>query len=225
MNLREALKRAEDLGCQVDHVYRTGELRIKAPDRPRTVKVNSRRKDCPRSLQTVVNQLRRKRDQSTGENSQHGRSPAGSGGHQGLLLQEGSVRPEETRQDDIAGPESAVQHQCEHPPCPPEGVGLTLPKPLKIEMSEKDKKRFERQLVIAKEQFRRYKDLYEKESRIDQKTPDPEKHPDWNSSYWKPLIQAKMEARRKRMADAALKIMDWSNKEEAIKAILEGSHA
>ena len=50
MSLREALAAALALGCVVEEVRRTGELRVRHPSRAKTVKVNGRRKDVGRAL-------------------------------------------------------------------------------------------------------------------------------------------------------------------------------
>ena len=57
-NLREALIHATQLGCEVEHVNRTGEVRVYLPGR-RSVRINSRRKDAPRALTTLLRQLER----------------------------------------------------------------------------------------------------------------------------------------------------------------------
>lgn len=59
-NLREALVRALQLGLEVEHVNRTGEVRVYISGRP-SVRLNGRRKDAPRALTTMLNQIERGR--------------------------------------------------------------------------------------------------------------------------------------------------------------------
>lgn len=56
-NLRDALKRARELGFQVEEVFRTGELRFSHPQFARTFRVNSRRKDASRVLTMRIRQV------------------------------------------------------------------------------------------------------------------------------------------------------------------------
>lgn len=58
MNLNEALRAACELGCQVKAVRRTGEIRVRHPMLPRYVRVNIRRKDCPRELTQFLRKCR-----------------------------------------------------------------------------------------------------------------------------------------------------------------------
>jgi len=55
-NLREALELAEQLGCTVGPVRRTGEIRVSHPAIRKAVRLNGRRKDAPRSLVTLLRQ-------------------------------------------------------------------------------------------------------------------------------------------------------------------------
>lgn len=57
MNLREALKAASDMGCAVNGVHGTGEVRITHPMMERKIVCNNRRKDAPRELTTRLAQL------------------------------------------------------------------------------------------------------------------------------------------------------------------------
>jgi len=57
-NLREALICATQLGLEVEHVNRTGEVRVYLPGR-RSMRLNARRKDAPRALTTLLNQIKR----------------------------------------------------------------------------------------------------------------------------------------------------------------------
>jgi hypothetical protein len=57
-NLREALIHATQLGCEVEYVNRTGEVRVYLPGH-RSVRLNGRRKDAPRALTTLLNQIER----------------------------------------------------------------------------------------------------------------------------------------------------------------------
>jgi hypothetical protein len=50
MNLREALRAARDLGCNAQHLRRTGEIIVSHPSIARRIVVNSRRKDATREL-------------------------------------------------------------------------------------------------------------------------------------------------------------------------------
>ena len=53
-NLRIALDHGRRLGCQVDHLVRTGEQVIRHASVPRRVRFNSRRKDAPRAVVTFL---------------------------------------------------------------------------------------------------------------------------------------------------------------------------
>jgi hypothetical protein len=57
MNLRDALSLAERAGCRVAQVRRHGEYRIHPPHGGASVKVNQRRKDCPRKLTVLLRRL------------------------------------------------------------------------------------------------------------------------------------------------------------------------
>lgn len=63
-NLREALREAEDLGCTVRHIIRTGELTITPPWGGKWIRINMRRKDAPRSLTTLLGKIRRNNGQN-----------------------------------------------------------------------------------------------------------------------------------------------------------------
>ena len=57
MNRRGALGVAKNLGCCIERVRRTGELRVSHPDLPRPIRINSRRKDTGRILTVALRQL------------------------------------------------------------------------------------------------------------------------------------------------------------------------
>ena len=57
MNLREALREAIECGCEVTRIRRTGEMRVRAPN-CHPFRVNSRRKDSPKVLETLLRQLK-----------------------------------------------------------------------------------------------------------------------------------------------------------------------
>jgi len=59
-NLRDALEYARHLGCAITDVKKTGELRVGHLLMCKPVKVNERRKDCPRELSTFLRRLERK---------------------------------------------------------------------------------------------------------------------------------------------------------------------
>lgn len=56
-SLRAALDRARRLGCAVQPVRRTGEIRVTPPLPLRPVVVNARRKDTPRALLVALRRL------------------------------------------------------------------------------------------------------------------------------------------------------------------------
>lgn len=57
-SLREALKCARKIGCQVDYPNRTGEVRVTTPDGRRS-RINGRRKDATLRLLTLMRQTMR----------------------------------------------------------------------------------------------------------------------------------------------------------------------
>lgn len=87
---------------------------------------------------------------------------------------------------------------------------VDLPKPLKTEMSPKDAKRFRDRLWNVEQEIRRYRAFYDKENRLRTRTSTNED---------------KNEARLGRMAETGKKIGELCCKREAIKTILEDSHA
>lgn len=62
MNAREALRRARALGCTVETVRRTGEVRITPPGGGKvvTTAVPTRRKDASRVLVQLIKKLEKK---------------------------------------------------------------------------------------------------------------------------------------------------------------------
>lgn len=56
-NLRHCLKSAQKLGCTVEVVHRTGEIRCSHPTVPESVRVDRRRKSSPRALTCWLNHL------------------------------------------------------------------------------------------------------------------------------------------------------------------------
>jgi hypothetical protein len=58
-NLREALDLARRLGCAVEPMRRSGEVRIVPPGSGLPVVVNARRKDSPRVLVVALRRLER----------------------------------------------------------------------------------------------------------------------------------------------------------------------
>ena len=54
-NLRESLKLAKELGCDVKR--KDGEVVIRHPSQPRPIHVNARRKSTPRKLVTYLRRL------------------------------------------------------------------------------------------------------------------------------------------------------------------------
>jgi len=59
INRRNALQLARHLGCEIQPVRGTGELRVFHPDLPRPVRINARRKDAGRALSKALRQLAR----------------------------------------------------------------------------------------------------------------------------------------------------------------------
>jgi hypothetical protein len=56
-NLRQTLKYAEKLGCKVEKIRRSGEIRISHRDLPRPIRINGRRKDVPRKLESALRRI------------------------------------------------------------------------------------------------------------------------------------------------------------------------
>jgi len=56
-NLTNCQKDARKLGCAVEAVDRTGEIRFSHPSIPQSVRVDSRRKDAPRQLTRWLNRV------------------------------------------------------------------------------------------------------------------------------------------------------------------------
>ena len=54
LTLREALRLALNLGCTVEQVRGTGEVRVSHPMQSRTVRLNSRRHDAPKVLMVLL---------------------------------------------------------------------------------------------------------------------------------------------------------------------------
>jgi len=61
LNLAECIRAAQQLGCQVEPVHGTGEVRFAHPSMLKTVTVNRRRKDAPRKLTHWINCLSSRR--------------------------------------------------------------------------------------------------------------------------------------------------------------------
>ena len=57
LNRHEAVRLAVRLGCHVEAVRRTGEVRITHPAWSRSVLINNRRKDVGRQLVTLLRRL------------------------------------------------------------------------------------------------------------------------------------------------------------------------
>jgi hypothetical protein len=66
VNMRRAFRLAADLGCDIRNRPGTGETIITHPLFPRPIRVSANRKDCPRSLSTALNHLRRGRPDHVG---------------------------------------------------------------------------------------------------------------------------------------------------------------
>ena len=219
INLREALKEAEDLGCQVAHVRRTGEIRIHAPDRPKSVKLNSRRKDCPKSLETVVQQLRKKvrqlmrkdahcKNTSARFNGNDVGAPSntarnGTSRTSIVLLPEGDRNPE---QDLPRGPVQAGD-QVGHPACPTVEPAVT-------ELSPEERKRLQHKLDGVILEIRRLEAFYAKERHFRFKIPkrcEPSRQEE---------AEAKDESRLLRMEETAKKIGELCCKREVLRVNL-----
>lgn len=56
-NLRQALRSARSLGCRVRCPRRTGEVLVSHPAVPGSVRVNARRKDAPRALTGLLDEV------------------------------------------------------------------------------------------------------------------------------------------------------------------------
>lgn len=56
-NLADCERIARQCGCEVAPVKGTGEIRFSHPKMPKSVRVDSRRKDAPRALTTWLNHL------------------------------------------------------------------------------------------------------------------------------------------------------------------------
>lgn len=219
MNLREALRDAEHLGCEVTRIHRTGELRVKAPDRDRTVKLNSRRKDCPKSLETVVQQLRKKvrqlmrkdahcKNTSARFNGNDVGAPSntarnGTSRTSIVLLPEGDRNPE---QDLPRGPVQAGD-QVGHPACPTVEPAVT-------ELSPEERKRLQHKLDGVIEEIRRLETFYAKERHFRFKIPkrcEPSRQEE---------AEAKDESRLLRMEETAKKIGELCGKRESLRTAL-----
>lgn len=57
MNLSAAIDVAKQLGCTVQNLRRTGELIFRHPMIPTTVRINGRRKDCPREATSFLREV------------------------------------------------------------------------------------------------------------------------------------------------------------------------
>lgn len=60
MNRRNALILARSLGCRINPVIATGEIRVSHPCMPQSLTINGRRKDCERKLTCFLRALVRK---------------------------------------------------------------------------------------------------------------------------------------------------------------------
>jgi molybdopterin synthase catalytic subunit len=56
-NMLNALEHAREVGCSVDVVHRTGELRISHPLYTKSIRVSASRKDAPRALTSMLRQI------------------------------------------------------------------------------------------------------------------------------------------------------------------------
>jgi hypothetical protein len=56
-NLAELLAHARDLGIEVNHLRRTGEIQLSHPSQPKRPRLNGRRKDAPRCASSFVNRV------------------------------------------------------------------------------------------------------------------------------------------------------------------------
>jgi len=61
MNLRDAIREARRLGCSVERISGTGEIRVFHPEFPKPIRLNSRRKDSPRDLTAKLRRLAKRR--------------------------------------------------------------------------------------------------------------------------------------------------------------------
>lgn len=205
MNLRKALYDAEHLGCEVSKIYRTGELRVKAPDRDRTVKLNSRRKDCPRALSTIVQQLRRKKDgqwkskSARSEGNQHSATGPRKLGVVGTLPPSEAAAPEE----DLLGNQG-------------QGHGGPIGHPPGQEpvIAPEERKRLQRELDGVIEEIRRLEAFYAKERHYRFKIPKRVEPSGQEKA------EAKDGARLRRMEETAKKIGVLCCKREVLKANL-----
>lgn len=59
MNRRDALSLAHNLGCAIDYVHASGEVRVSHPLMPKSVTINNRRKDADRWLTCFLTKLLR----------------------------------------------------------------------------------------------------------------------------------------------------------------------
>lgn len=57
LNLAKCLQAARRLGCRVEPVHRTGEIRFVHPRMLKCITVNGRRKDAPRELTSWMNRV------------------------------------------------------------------------------------------------------------------------------------------------------------------------
>lgn len=57
LNLRSALSIARHLGCRVDHLRRTGEIRVEHAISAKSLRLNGRRKDTPRVLVSFLRRV------------------------------------------------------------------------------------------------------------------------------------------------------------------------
>jgi len=220
MNLREALRDAEHLGCEVTRIHRTGELRVKAPDRDRTVKLNSRRKDCPKSLETVVQQLRKKVRQLMRKDVQRESKGARAGGNRDyapgpqvlgngtMFPTEGTCDPEEDLRGD-QGKEHALGTTIGHPPGQAPAIATAKP-----ELSPEERKRLQHKLDGVILEIRRLEAFYAKERQFRFKIPkrcEPSRQEE---------AEAKDAARLQRMEETAKKIGELCCKREVLRVNL-----
>jgi hypothetical protein len=56
-SLREALRRARELGARVEPIHRTGEIRVAHPRLIKSLKINNRRKGCPMALWVALKRM------------------------------------------------------------------------------------------------------------------------------------------------------------------------
>jgi hypothetical protein len=59
IDLRKALARAQELGCDLRRPHATDDVIVSHPRFPRPIRVSTGRKDCPRALSTWLNRLTR----------------------------------------------------------------------------------------------------------------------------------------------------------------------